>query len=139
MKTLILAAAAACALTVGAWAAPKEADKTCEAGKGKAVCCKASVANHCGYVSCCEVGNAGFFSKKHCGTCESHRDHAQAACAAGKTAKADAKTASGCAAKGSTLYVSCCDVGNARFFKAAHACGSGCEAKKASACCAAGK
>jgi hypothetical protein len=129
MKTMMLAAVAAGLLSVAAFAAPKSAE-TCEAGKGKPVCCKASVANHCGYVSCCEMGNAAFFSKKHCGTCESHKAHAQAACAA---KAAPAAGAAACGAK-TTLYVSCCEQGNAGFFKAAHACGA-----KAASCCSTAK
>ena len=72
-----LLAVGATLLTAGvAVAAPKaaaSAEKVCVAGVGKPVCCKAYVANHCMYVSCCEVGNHGFFKQTACAKCEANR------------------------------------------------------------------
>ena len=124
---LLTTALLALGIAGAAAAAPKEAAKgeqPCPAGVGKAVCCKASVANHCMYVSCCEQGNAGFFSKAHCSACEKHQAKHQAA-------------HKGAAHACSTAYVSCCEQGNAAFFKT-EGC-SMCASKKdgKAACCAA--
>jgi len=86
----------------GASAAPKNdgSGPVCEAGIGKAVCCKAFVANHCPYVSCCEMGNAAFFSAKHCSLCDAHaKEHSKRA------------TAQTCAPGASS-----CEAGNRAFF-----------------------
>jgi hypothetical protein len=90
----------------GAVAAPKNdgTGPVCEAGIGKAVCCKTFVANHCPYVSCCEKGNAAFFTAKHCSLCDAHvMDHAKHA-----SAQACSPGASGC------------EAGNSAFFSAAN-------------------
>jgi hypothetical protein len=113
-------------------AAPKDAPAAgaCEKATGKAVCCKASVADHCTYVSCCEVGNQGFFSKSSCG-----------ACAKGTAAKEMAhakKAAHEAASTAKVSYVSCCEMGNRGFYTKAGAC-STCEHKAACASCSAKK
>ena len=128
MIRFLTAAVLALGIAGAAAAAPKEgakAEQPCPAGVGKAVCCKASVANHCMYVSCCEQGNAGFFTKAHCATCDKH--HAKAAHKGHAASHA-------C----STGYVSCCEKGNAKFFKK-DGCAM-CAAKKGdkAACCEAG-
>jgi hypothetical protein len=107
-------------------------DEMCAAGHGKAVCCKAGVADHCGYVSCCEVGNAGFFTSKSCSTCAKHR--AEAARAAAKSCCAgESKEHAGHA--GGNGYVSCCEEGNRAFFS--QGCTMG--APKAACCAKEGK
>jgi len=115
-----LAAAALALFAAGAAsAAPKEAakggEKVCAAGVGTYVCCKAAVANHCGYVTCCEKGNAAFFKASGCGTCAKHTAESQrahhAACGLGT-----------CESKAKSTYVSCCEEGNGGFFKGAAAC-----------------
>ena len=127
MMRLLTAALLALGIAGAAAAAPKDAakgEKPCPAGVGTAVCCKASVANHCTYVSCCEQGNAGFFNQAHCATCEKHQAKSHAA-------------HKGAAHACTTAYVSCCEQGNAAFFKK-EGC-SMCAAKKEgkAACCAA--
>lgn len=118
---------AALALTLTAVSGAAAAEGKCAAGVGKYVCCKAGVADHCGHVSCCEVGNAAFFSAKHCGSCASHKSEKPAHQAAAKTAKA---AGHGCASSAAG-----CETGNRGFFKAT-ACGGCDKAEKASACCA---
>jgi hypothetical protein len=76
-RTLTLAVAAltlSLLTATGAAAAPTNdgSGPVCEAGIGKVVCCKAFVANHCPYVSCCEQGNAAFFTASHCSLCDAH-------------------------------------------------------------------
>jgi hypothetical protein len=119
---------------VGAAAAPGEKGEMCVAGHGKAVCCKASVADHCGYVSCCEKGNAGFFTARHCGTCDQHKAsaHKTAAHKAHKPAVATAE-AKGC---GAGAGVASCEVGNRGFFSntACGTCTTKAHAAKASCC-----
>jgi hypothetical protein len=69
---LMLAAGLALLAAGAARAAPKKAAEpmpACAAGAPKPVCCKAFVADHCIYISCCEVGNAGFFTQTECPTC----------------------------------------------------------------------
>jgi hypothetical protein len=129
--TACLAACCLAALAVPGIAADKAekkaAEKVCALGKGRAVCCKAYVADHCVYVACCEVGNAGFFSKTHCAACEKNAAKASPSGAA----------ATGCGAGAPQGYVACCEVGNAGFFKG-KACGA-CAAAKSASCCSAGK
>lgn len=74
MSRFLIPSLAAAVLTVAAAGMAAAGEKsTCERGAGKAVCCKAYVANHCGPFSatCCEKGNAAFFTAKKCGGCES--------------------------------------------------------------------
>ena len=126
LKTIFAGLAALC-LATAAVAAPKDAagEKPCPAGVGKAVCCKASVADHCMYTSCCEQGNKAFFTKKGCGTCAKH------------TAKAQLAHHGKAACDTKNLYTSCCDQGNKGFFKAA-SCNT-CASSGAKSCCAATK
>lgn len=96
----------------GVAAAPKNdgSGPVCEAGIGKAVCCKAFVANHCAYVSCCEQGNAAFFTTKHCSQCDAH------AMDRVKHASTSAQTCSGDSAN--------CETGNRAFFQTATSYGT---------------
>lgn len=116
------AAVVSLALASAASAAPKKdgAAPVCEAGVGKAVCCKAFVANHCAYVSCCEQGNAAFFTAKHCSLCDEHTME-RALRASGSTCSADAAS---------------CETGNRAFFSAAAPYGT---RGGKSACCASEK
>jgi len=115
----------------GAAAAPKADGAMCVAGVGRSVCCKAGVSDHCGHVSCCEVGNAAFFSAKSCGSTHSALSakpvaHVHAA------AKTEKVAGHGCATSSAS-----CEVGNRGFFTQS-ACSSS-AAKKAgapAACCA---
>lgn len=126
--TMSIAALALSVVAAGsAAAAPKASgsESTCTAGVGKYVCCKAGVADHCGHVSCCEVGNAAFFTKKSCSSCASHKTKQ----AAHHSAPAKA-SGSACSASAAS-----CEVGNRRFFSKQSNC---CSTKDAgaSACCA---
>ena len=96
----------------GVAAAPKNdgSGPVCEAGIGKAVCCKTFVANHCAYVSCCEQGNAAFFSAKHCSLCDAH------AVERVKRASANTQACTGDSAS--------CETGNRAFFKTATSFGT---------------
>jgi hypothetical protein len=125
-------------LAGAASAAPKEEGKatTCTKGQGTAVCCKTYVKDHCShYTSCCEHGNAGFFSKKHCSSCEKQAD---------ERAKVAKSNCSGSACTGhsseGSAYTKCCDIGNRGFFSSAGCgnCSKHAKAAKAetAACCA---
>lgn len=105
----LIVAAAVLALANVAFAAPSTGSAVCEAGQGKAVCCKAGVANHCTYVSCCEVGNAGFHSAASCGTCAHNHSVAMAKAMSAGCAK--------CGATAATAALTC-ETGNAGFFSA---------------------
>ena len=150
--TVSLAAAVSLFAAGIATAAPEagkaEAKSVCTAGIGKAVCCKAFVADHCNYVSCCEAGNSAFFTAKSCAKCADHRaQHAAAhsgktaatpavATTGAKTTAAKSECAAGaCCASDTTLYVAACERGNGGFFTShtAHTASA-----KSSACCAAG-
>jgi len=141
MIRFAIAALTAALITAGAAvAAPqagKKAESTCAAGVGFKVCCKAFVAHHCDYVSCCEVGNAGFHAQKACATCAKHEAKATptATTAAAKSAAAKTDGKSACAAGAcaeGNLYVSAHEMGNGGFFTrtAAHS------GKAGAACCA---
>jgi hypothetical protein len=129
IRACLAAAAFALFAASAAVAAPKEAakgeEKVCAAGVGTAVCCKASVANHCGYASCCEMGNSAFFSKTSCATCRKHDNQA-------KAAHHKSHAGSACGTNG---YVSCCEEGNGGFFKGNSCCGH--KAAAGASCCAA--
>lgn len=141
-RVLRLSLAAFLALAAGAAIAGPKGDSaataTCTKGQGTAVCCKAFVANHCTYVSCCEVGNSAFFTKKECGKCADHT--------AKRAAKASASCGTSASCSASKSECAKCaggDVaGNRAFFTATAGCakGDGCADKKgqasASACCA---
>lgn len=134
-----LAAACACLLASASFAADKK--EVCAAGVGKKVCCATYTADHCGYVSCCEKGNKGFFTTSSCHECAAHHKVAAAPAAPGK----GAHCASG----------ACSKAGNFAFYSVtkAHACaatsamgcgdhGACCSAAKTAkggACCAAEK
>ena len=138
--TLSLAAVSLCS---AAFAAPKTAAKaaeaTCEKGVGKKACCKAYVADHCTYVSCCEIGNAGFHTQKDCSKCADHRvkaaSHASTACSA-KTAagKKECASSSACA-----HALASCEDGNRHFFTAATCAPRKKSARAETACCGAAK
>ena len=87
-----LAAAALCLGSAAGAAAGEKPAGSCEKGAGKPVCCKAYVANHCGpaAATCCEVGNAAFFTQKRCSACDSRAaakaKHAKHGCASGSSA-----------------------------------------------------
>ena len=70
-RALFLSTLTAVMAAGGALAAEKAktSNGVCALGKGKQVCCKAYVADHCKYVSCCEVGNAAFYTASRCHTC----------------------------------------------------------------------
>src|SRR5688500_5857201 len=127
-----LSLAAFLALAAGAaMAGPKgdsAAKATCTRGEGKAVCCKAFVADHCTYVSCCEVGNSAFFTQKECGKCVVH--------AAERAAKAGASCGTSATCSASKSECAKCAVGhtagNGAFFTATAACSKdGATAQKA--------
>jgi hypothetical protein len=131
MRFALALSAALALFAAPAFAGEKSAaaGSTCEAGIGKPVCCKAMVADHCGYVSCCEVGNAAFHTAKACHA-PAHAVHVASVSSCTTNAKqATAKASGSCCAEGKdkALYVSACEVGNASFFKASHA--SCCSAK----------
>ncbi|MGV3724682.1 MAG: hypothetical protein ACO1SX_27610 [Actinomycetota bacterium] len=129
--SLSVAAFALSALTMGgASAAPKSgaSEGMCVAGVGRTVCCKAGVADHCGHVSCCEVGNAAFFSAKSCGA--GHAAKTVAHAPAAKAAKAEGHACGSASAS--------CETGNRGFFTASTCGASSKKAGAASACCAAG-
>jgi hypothetical protein len=131
LTTAFAAFALALIAASGAAAAQKTAvvNAGCSGGIGQPVCCKAFVANHCGYVSCCEKGNAAFYSATHCGRCDEHAsEKAAVACAAKPAASAAAGAAHGCA----TVSTSC-EVGNRMFFSGA-ACTTAAKAAKGDCC-----
>jgi hypothetical protein len=112
---------AASAAVAGPKATAGKAASTCEKGVGQYVCCKTYVANHCGHTPCCEVGNAAFYSRTACHTCEARGIEAVKHASAISDDKASAKSAgSACAKSGSS---GCSDVaGNAAFFSSS-SCG----------------
>lgn len=127
MRRIFALSAVALALglltATGATAAPKNdgTGPVCEAGIGKAVCCKTFTANHCPYVSCCEQGNAAFFTANHCSLCEAHAmDRAKHA------------STQSCAPGAAS-----CEAGNGAFFTATSA--SHKTRGTQAACCATGK
>ena len=100
----------------GAVAAPKQAvvNAGCSGGIGTTVCCKAFVAHHCDYVSCCEKGNAMFFSSTHCHQCDENvAEKAVLACATKSAAAGGSAAASACAPGEAS-----CETGNRMFFTA---------------------
>jgi hypothetical protein len=139
LRICTLSLAAAVVLCSFVMAAPKagKVESTCERGVGKKACCKAFVADHCMYVSCCEVGNAAFYNQTLCHNCENHKANvavaAAAACSA-KTASGTKECSSGSACAVSTASA---EDGNRRFFTPT-ACASGKTAASAGgACCSA--
>jgi hypothetical protein len=124
--------------------AEKPAEKsTCRAGVGRPVCCKAYVADHCTYVSCCEVGNAGFFSQKLCPKCADHKAKAELACASKGAGTKDACASKGTGAKHECGRChECSEGGNRAFFtgtNGASCCSSSPKAAKGACCGAKGK
>src|SRR5687767_12065445 len=103
--TVSLAAALSLFAAGSALAGESASKAFCAKGEGKVVCCKTFVADHCStYVSCCEVGNAGFHSAKSCPKHGVHTASVQpAGSPAGHThAAKTAGTASTCSAAAST-------------------------------------
>ncbi len=93
-------------LAVSAFADAKPAAQTCTLGQGRPVCCKAYVADHCGPVTCCEVGNALFHSGSRCQTCI---DHADTVALAAKSCASASACAPAQAGKSGAAKANCAD------------------------------
>ncbi|MBM3457689.1 MAG: hypothetical protein FJX77_04060 [Armatimonadetes bacterium] len=117
----MLVAAFALACAGAAVAAPNSEGGVCAAGIGTQACCKAGMANHCNYASCCEVGNAAFYSASHCGQCAHAKKASQAKVASHM--KEHGKTAAACSSCVATVS---CETGNKGFYTASacHKAGS---------------
>jgi hypothetical protein len=139
LSTFALALLAASSVAAAPKAGP--VNEGCSGGIGRPVCCKAFVADHCGYTSCCEKGNAAFFSSTHCGKCEEHAAEKAMACSAkassAKSSTTKTAAAGACAAQTCAPGDASCEVGNRMFFTGA-ACSASKKAAK-SACCASEK
>ena len=106
-------ALAALVLSVTAASASPDAKsgEVCVLGKGKAVCCKTFKPNHDVYVSCCEVGNRGFFTATECVGCPMQKELNSAPPAAACGAKASVSCAAGAG------HACDSETGNRGFFK----------------------